>query len=190
MTGAPRCHRVTCLEVMSVFFSVHAEADLEGIANYIAADSPAGALSALPKRLGFATMRIHGNPGRGISVRKPARRRSPAKDANCNRGSLRSANRSYRHRSVRRLGGRVPSQRRAGSRARQAIRTQQNRNQPVRPRNSLPFAGCRYLPASAAGRISRIEALDGGTDGEGRRQGFDEGEGCCLTPEWQVGWPA
>jgi plasmid stabilization system protein ParE len=30
---------------MSVFFSVEAEGDLEGIANYIAADSPARALS-------------------------------------------------------------------------------------------------------------------------------------------------
>ena len=47
---------------MSVFFSVQAEADLEGIADYVAADSPARAFSALPKRLGFATMRIHGNP--------------------------------------------------------------------------------------------------------------------------------
>jgi len=47
---------------MWVFFSVQAEADLEGIAGYVAADSPARAFSALPKRLGFATMRIHGNP--------------------------------------------------------------------------------------------------------------------------------
>ena len=148
MTGAPRCHRVTRWGVMSVFFSVHAEADLEGIANYIAADSPAGALSALPKRLGFATMRIHGNPGPGISVRKPARRRSPPKDANCNRGSLRSANRSYRHRSVQQLGGRV----RANARRVSGTPSHQNSAKSKSARPASEFTSLCWMPISTCER--------------------------------------